>query len=259
MTDNPESQSWSAERYERNAGFVADLGEPLLDLLAAEPGEHILDLGCGDGRLSLRIAESGARVVGVDAAPDMVAAARARGIDARVMSGEALTFQDAFDAVLSNAALHWMTDADSVIQGIRRALKPGGRLVAEFGGDANAAQVVGALTAALDRRGLDGRRFHPWYFPTDEEYRERLEAGGFTVGPIALIPRLTPLPGAIGDWLETFAESFLFAVPEAERGAVKDEVTETLRPTLCDDEGQWSVDYVRLRVTAHLADSYHRP
>ena len=100
MTDNPESQSWSAERYERNAGFVADLGEPLLDLLAAEPGEHILDLGCGDGRLSLRIAESGARVVGVDAAPDMVAAARARGIDARVMSGEALTFQDAFDAVL---------------------------------------------------------------------------------------------------------------------------------------------------------------
>ena len=256
MTDNPESQSWDAERYERNAGFVADLGAPLLDMLAAGPGEHILALGCGDGRLSLRIAESGARVGGVDAAPDMVAAARARGIDARVMSGEALTFDGEFDALLSNAALHWMTDADGVIRGMRRALKPGGRLVAEFGGGDNVGQVVGALTAALDRRGLHGRRFHPWYFPTDTEYRERLEAGGFTVDSIALIPRLTPLPGAIGDWLETFAESFLFAVPEAERGALKDEVTEALRPTLCDDRGKWSVDYVRLRVTAHLN---HRP
>lgn len=256
MTENPESQSWNAARYERNAGFVADLGEPLLELLAARPGERILDLGCGDGRLSLRIAESGAEVVGVDAAPDMVAAAAARGIDARVMSGEALTFEGEFDAVLSNAALHWMTDADAVIRGLRRALKPGGRLVAEFGGGANVARVVDALVDALDRREVEGRHFNPWYFPTDTAYRERLEAGGFAVDSIALIPRLTPLPGAIGDWLDTFGESFLFAVPEAEREALKDEVVEALRPSLCEGDEHWFVDYVRLRVTAHLN---HRP
>ena len=252
MTDSPVSQHWNAERYVRNAGFVADLGAPLLELLAVNPGERILDLGCGDGRLSLRIGEAGALVIGVDGAPGMVDAARALGIDAQVMDGQALVFHGEIDAVFSNAALHWMNDADAVIAGVRRALKPGGRFVAEFGGGDNVKQVVAALVAALDRRGLQGRAFMPWYFPTDGEYRERLEAGGFAVDSIALIPRPTPLPGVLGDWLDTFAESFLFAVPEAERDDLKNEVVEALRPTLCDDDGQWFVDYVRLRVTAHL-------
>ncbi len=258
MTDSPVSQHWNPERYVRNAGFVADLGAPLLELLAAKPGERILDIGCGDGRLSLLIMETGTTVVGVDGAPGMVAAACDRGVDAQVMDGQALTFDTEFDAVFSNAALHWMNDADAVIAGVRRALKPGGRFVAEFGGGDNVKQVVAALVAALDRRGLQGRSFIPWYFPTDGEYRERLEAGGFAVDTIALIPRPTPLPGLIGDWLDTFAESFLFAVPETDRDDLKNEVVEALRPTLCDDGGQWLVDYVRLRVTARLADPYHR-
>jgi SAM-dependent methyltransferase len=252
MTDNSVSQHWDAERYVRNARFVADLGAPLLELLAAKPGERILDLGCGDGRLSLRIGETGALVIGVDGAPGMIDAARAQGVDAHVMDGQALTFHEEFHAVFSNAALHWMTDADAVIAGVRRALKPGGRFVAEFGGGDNVRQVAAALIDALDRRGHQGRAAMPWYFPTDGEYRERLEAGGFTVDSIALIPRPTPLPGVIGDWLDTFAESFLFTVPEAERDDLKGEVVEALRPTLCDDDGQWFVDYVRLRVTAHL-------
>lgn len=245
-------QDWSAERYARNARFVSDLGAPLVELLAPAPGQRILDLGCGDGVLSLVIMAAGATVVGVDGAPDMVAAARARGVDARLMDGQALEFEGEFDAVFSNAALHWMGDAEAVIDGVRRALRPGGRFVAEFGGGDNVALVVGALVAALDRRGLDGKRFVPWYFPNDEEYRGRLEAAGFRVDEIALIPRSTVLPGAIGDWLETFAGSFLGAVDEAGRAAFKAEVAEALRPTLCDAEGRWSVDYVRLRLAAHI-------
>lgn len=254
MSNATASQRWSAERYVRNARFVTDLGEPLLALLAPRPGETILDLGCGDGALSARIVESGARVVAVDASPDMVAAARARGLDARVMDGEALTFEGDFDALFSNAALHWMRRPDTVIAGMRRALKPGGRLIAEFGGGDNVATVKAALIGGLNRRGLDGASFVPWFFPTDIEYRGRLEAQGFTVDSIALIERPTPLPGPIGDWLDTFCESFLFALPEGDRGAFKAEVAEALRPRLCDESGRWSVDYVRLRVAAHLPE-----
>ena len=234
---------------------MAELGAPLLALLAPRTGERILDLGCGDGALSQRIAETGAIVVAVDTAPDMVAAAKARGLDAHVVDGEALTFDREFDAVFSNAALHWMRRPDAVIAGMACALKPGGRLVAEFGGGDNVATVKAALIDGLDRRGLDGTSFDPWYFPDDAEYRARLEARGFTVDDIALIPRPTPLPGPIGDWLDTFCESFLFALPEGDRGAFKAEVVEALRPRLCDESGRWSVDYVRLRVAAHLAET----
>ena len=233
---------------------MAELGAPLLAKLAPRAGERILDLGCGDGALSLRIAETGASVVAVDAAPDMVAAARARGLDAHVVDGEALTFDGEFDAVFSNAALHWMRRPDAVIAGMARALKPGGRLILEFGGGDNVATVKAALIDGLNRRGLDGKSFDPWYFPDDLEYRARLEAGGFTVDSIALIPRPTPLPGPIDDWLYTFCESFLFALPEGDRAALMAEVVEAVRPSLCDAAGIWSVGYVRLRVAAHVAE-----
>jgi SAM-dependent methyltransferase len=252
MGGAPAGQTWNAERYARNARFVTDLGAPLIDLLAPRAGERILDLGCGDGALGAEIAGAGAEVVGVDAAPDMIAAARARGLDARVMDASALTFEHEFDAVLSNAALHWMTEPDRVLEGVRRALRPGGRFVAEFGGDGNIAEVRRALAAALARRGVDADACSPWYFPTAEAYRAKLEAHGFQVDSIALFPRPTPIPGDIRDWLDTFAESFLAAVPEAERPALKDEVADAARPGLCDGEGRWTVDYVRLRVTARL-------
>ena len=252
MGGAPAGQTWNAERYARNARFVTDLGAPLIDLLAPRAGERILDLGCGDGALGAEIAGAGAEVVGVDAAPDMIAAARARGLDARVMDASALTFEHEFDAVLSNAALHWMTEPDRVLEGVRRALRPGGRFVAEFGGDGNIAEVCRALSAALARRGVDADACSPWYFPTAEAYRAKLEAHGFRVDSIALFPRPTPIPGDIRDWLDTFAESFLVAVPEAERPALKGEVADAARPGLCDGEGRWTVDYVRLRVAARL-------
>ena len=244
------AQTWDPERYARNARFVSDLGAPVVELLAPRPGERILDLGCGDGALTEKLVDLGCRVVGVDASAPQIAAARARGLDARVASGEGLDFDDEFDAVFSNAALHWMKRADLVIDGAWRALAPGGRFVAECGGDGCVATIVAALSAALERRGRDARAANPWYFPTVADYRARLEARGFVVTSIALIPRPTPLPGDVTGWLETFAESFSSVLPEGERAAFLAEVQDALRPDLCDDEGRWTADYVRLRFAA---------
>jgi trans-aconitate methyltransferase len=186
----------------------------------------------------------------VDGSAAQIEAARALGLEAYVMDGEHLTFTDEFDAVFSNAALHWMKHAGDVIVGVWRALRPGGRFVAECGGHGCVATIASALGRALARRGIDPRNVNPWYFPTVEEYRQLLEARGFEVGTIALIPRPTPLPGDITGWLETFAESFTAALAPADRAGFIDEVREVLRPELCDAEGNWTADYVRLRFAA---------
>jgi SAM-dependent methyltransferase len=239
-------QHWLAQRYAENAAFVPALGMPVLELLRPQPGERILDLGCGDGVLSAKIAAAGARVVAVDAGPDMVAAARSRGLDARVMDGQKLAFDRAFDAVFSNAALHWMGDQEAVLAGVFRALKPGGRFVAEMGGHGNVAAILVALGAVLARRGLDARRLSPWRFPSAAAYRGKLEAAGFTVAEIAIVPRPTVLPGAIEAWLDTFCEPFFGALPEPERSLARAETVELLRPVLRDETGAWIADYVRL-------------
>ena len=244
------AQRCDPEGYARHARFVADLGMPVVELLAPRAGERILDLGCGDGVLTEKLVATGCRVVGVDGSAEQVAAARARGLDARVMEGEHLAFTGEFDAVFSNAALHWMKRADDVINGVWRALVPGGRFVAELGGHGCVATIEAALIAALARRGIDGRAVHPWYFPTVDEYRGRLGARGFAVDYIALIPRPTSLPGDVTGWLETFAQSFTAALPATERPAFLAEVREALRPALCDAEGRWTADYVRLRFAA---------
>ena len=243
-------QSWDPDRYALNARFVADLGMPVVELLEPHQGERVLDLGCGDGALTAKLVEMGCRVVGVDSSTEQIEAARLLGLDAHVMDGHRLTFVDEFDAVFSNAALHWMGYPDEVIAGVRRALKPDGRFVAECGGHGCVNTIVRALTEALKRRGLWEDGVNPWYFPTDEEYRERLTRQGFDVKYIALIPRPTPLPGDIGGWLETFAESFTSRVPEAERPAFLEEVREAMRPKLCDEHGAWTADYIRLRFEA---------
>ena len=196
----------------------------------------------------------GCDVVGIDGSAAQVAAARARGLDCRVMDGEHIAFDVAFDAVFSNAALHWMKRADDVIAGVWRVLRPGGRFVAECGGHGCVATIVRALEHALVDRGIDARAANPWYFPTAEDYAGRLRPRGFVVRFSALIPRPTPLPGDVTGWLETFAESFINALAPSERPAFLEEVKELLRPDLCDVDGHWTADYVRLRFAADKPD-----
>ena len=249
------NQVWEPKRYQTHAGFVPELGAPVLELLEPEAGERILDLGCGDGTLTLRLIEAGAEVVGVDSSQAMVDAARARGIDARVADARALEFDGEFSAVFSNAALHWIHDADAVLESVSRALVSGGRFVAEFGGHGCVAAIVVAMVAVLERRGVDGRAAVPWYFPSVEEYRTRLSRHGFAVDSIALIPRPTPLPTDMRGWLETFAGPFVGQLAGDERSAALDEAVELLRPALCDGSGQWTADYVRLRFRARSAQA----
>lgn len=243
-------QTWNPDRYARTAAFVPALGLPVLDLLDPQPGERILDLGCGDGVLTEKLASLGCQVVGVDSSADQVAAAQARGLDARVVDARELPFEAEFDAVFSNAALHWMRPPEAVLAGVWRALEPGGRFVGELGGAGNIAQVLAVLAIVLARRDIPLQQASPWYFPDEAEYRSRLEQVGFVVMSIERFPRPTPLPGDLGDWLETFAGSFLGFFAGDERARVIDELRDLLRPSLLNDEGVWVMDYVRLRFAA---------
>src|SRR5260370_22269889 len=243
-------QSWDPDSYARNARFVSDLGAPVVELLAPKPGERILDLGCGDGALTAKLVGLGCSVVGVDSSAARVEAARRIGLDARVGDGNRLSFGTEFDAVFSNAAIHWMNRPDDVIAGVSRALKAGGRFVGEFGGYGCVEKIERALIAALARRGIDGEKLNPWYFPTVEDYSARLMRGGFAIRYIALIPRPTELPTEINGWLETFAQAFIAPLGVNERAGFIDEVRESLRPEICNPEGKWIADYVRLRFAA---------
>ena len=247
-------QDWNPSQYAKNARYVADLGTPVLDLLAPQPGERILDLGCGDGVLTTKLQAVGCDVVGVDASESMVAATQKLGITAQVMSGESLTFEsESFDAVFTNAALHWMKQPNAVVTGVHRILKPGGRFVGEFGGAGNVAMIEGAIASALSARNIQIES--PWFFPHPDEYHQILAAAGFTVDSMALLPRPTPLPGNVGGWLETFAQSYTASLHPSDRPAFISEVVEALRPDLCDSEGYWTADYVRLRFAATKAES----
>ena len=244
------AQTWDPEGYARNARFVSDLGAPVVELLAPRAGERVLDLGCGDGVLTAKLAAMGCVVVGVDGSAAQVEATKKLGVEAYTADGERLNFDNEFDAVFSNAALHWMRNPDAVIDGVWRALRPGGRFVAEMGGYGCVETIKRALIQALNRRGIDGEAASPWYFPTVEDYSARLSKRGFTISSIALIPRPTPLPGDITPWLETFALNFTATLPPAERSTYLAEVQNALRPALCDADGKWTADYVRLRFAA---------
>ncbi len=250
------TQEWKADRYAEHAHFVPTLGQAVLDLLNPQPGERILDLACGDGVLSEKIKDRGAIVVGVDASADMIAAAKGRGIDARAMDGFNLTFDAEFDAVFSNAALHWMKrDPSAVVAGARRALKPGGRFAGEMGGHGNVAAITVALLAVMERRGVtNAAASSPWYFPTVDDYRARLEQGGFTVEYIELIPRPTPLPTDMMGWLKTFGMPLIKLLPPADQSTALEEAVELLRPALCDEKGRWTADYMRLRFLARAGN-----
>lgn len=254
MAAGATGQKWTAEGYAANARFVSNLGAPVVALLDPKPGERILDLGCGDGALTQRIVEKGAEVVGFDSSAELAAAARARGIAVDLGDAHALPYDNEFEAVFSNAALHWMNRPDEVIACVRRALKSRGRFVAEMGGHGNIAAIRTALSVVFAKRGLDHGAIRAQYYPTADEYAERLTAHGFEVVSIELFARPTLLPTGMEGWLSTFAEGSFSKLPASERESAKAEVIALLRPELCDSKVRWTADYVRLRFAARRKD-----
>ncbi|MDD2830419.1 MAG: 2-isopropylmalate synthase [Sulfuricurvum sp.] len=241
--------SWNAQEYNKHASFVSNLALPVVDLLAPIEGEEILDLGCGEGTLALEIQKSGAKVTGVDLSHEMVKNARAKGIDAMVMSATELEFKNRFDAIFSNAVLHWVKESETAVKNIHDALKPHGRFVAEFGGIGNCKTAVDAMKEVFKNHPEFGAFDDPWYFPSVEEYRTLLESCGFRVEYIELIPRPTPVDD-IANWLDLFANGVTAHLSREEFNVFKEEVSRITKPKLYDENDGWHVDYVRLRVKA---------
>lgn len=245
------NQRWNPEEYHKSANFVPLLGRPVIELLAPSPGERILDLGCGDGTLSAELAGMGAIVVAVDACPEMVASARAKGLDARAADGERLDFPEgeSFDAVMSNAALHWMSDHHAVVRGVWNVLKPGGRFAAECGGTGCVRIIREGMKIALGKRGIDYKSRNPWKYPDADTLSNILETQGFKVDCIIRIDRPTPLPDGLRGWLKIFADRHTEGFSAKEREAFFDDVEDYCRSSLYKD-GVWIADYVRLRFLA---------
>jgi trans-aconitate methyltransferase len=244
---------WDADRYQRQFGYVSGMAGDLVELLGPRPGEVVCDLGCGTGELAAAIAATGARVLALDSDPAMVAAARRRLGEDRVLlaDGHAFTLAEPVDAVFSNAALHWMPRPAEVIGRVRAALRPGGRFVAELGGAGNIDAILAAFAAATAEAGLPAPP-NPWYFPTPGRYATLLEAGGFRVARMEHFPRPTPLAGgdhALADWLAMFGRSLTAAVPAELLGEVVARTAELAAPRLRRD-GRWVADYWRLRFVA---------
>lgn len=237
---------WDAQRYVNEAAFVPAHGMGVLDLLAPQPNERILDLGCGDGGLTERIAATGTTVLGVDASPEMVQLARGRGVDAQVLDGQQLPFRDEFDAVFSNAALHWMPDLPAVLRGVRTSLRPGGRFVGEFAGAGNIAGIGLAVTAARIRGGLPAPA-NPWRTCDADEFAELCSAAGLVVNYVEEFPRPTPLPHGLESWLRVFGEPLIADLAADEREQVIADAVGFAAPWMTDSQGRWSADYRRLR------------
>lgn len=245
-------QTWNAAAYAANGRFVADLATGVFEWLNPQPTDTILDIGCGDGALTQKIAATGASVTGVDNAPDMLTHARALGLNVEQHDATALPFNAQFNKAFSNAALHWIPRDKQplMLSGIRRALIPRGKFIAEMGGLGNIAAIRTALQSVLARYNINAEQEAASLYPSPAEYTGLLEAAGFHVDRIELIPRPTPLKSGMEAWLRTFRNGVLQKLSEADRNqAVADTVT-LLEPILRDSQGNWTADYVRLRFIA---------
>jgi SAM-dependent methyltransferase len=242
-------QTWSADDYAANAGFVPALGEDVLVSLAPQPGETILDIGCGDGVLTHRIAEAGAQVTGLEPDPSLAGRARKHGLNILEQDAHDSFGDHTYDAIFSNAALHWMRRPEVVLANAYRALRPGGRFVAEQGGFGNVAAILTALNASLEAVGYPEAAGNPWDFPTPAAQTARLEASGFRVESAYLIARPTPLPTGFAGWLATFGAPLMGNLPEeAQRTVIADCARRLFH--LTDETGTNIADYVRLRFNA---------
>ena len=244
-----ESNNWNAQKYHKHADFVSNMAMPVVDLLAPKRDEKILDLGCGEGTLAQEIKKYGCEVIGVDLSADMVSKTKTKGIEAYVMGATDLAFEGEFDAVFSNAVLHWVKDAPSSIKQVHKALKSEGRFVAEFGGYENIKSLIDAMQLVFDKHPEYGEFENPWYFPKEDEYKRVLEKNGFRVEYIETLQRPTPIDD-IKNWLSIFANGISSKIPQDKKENFKNEVRELLKEKLYTQKDGWVVDYVRLRFKA---------
>ncbi len=252
---NAGQSTWNAGLYDESFSFIWEYGSGLIDLLNPQPGERILDLGCGTGHLTHAIRQRGANVIGIDHSATMIEQARNNYSDIRFEVADAsnFSFDEAFDAVFSNAVLHWVRDSEGAVTSIGNALKSGGRLVAEFGGKGNVSKIIEATLDALREAGYSSREDrNPWFFPGIAEYAELLEQRGLETTSAVLFDRPTLLDGGsqgLELWLEMFGDSFFAGIPEPDRLRIVADIKERLRSVMFRD-GNWYADYRRLRVVA---------
>ncbi|HLO83972.1 MAG TPA: methyltransferase domain-containing protein [Nostocaceae cyanobacterium] len=255
MSNYKIQSNWDGSLYNDKHAFVWQHGEDLLRLLNPKLGEYILDLGCGTGQLTEKIAIAGAEILGIDAAPSMIETAKANYPQLRFQVGDARNFQvdKPCDAIFSNATLHWIKEADAVIACISQALKPGGRFVAEFGYRRNIDAIAQALETSLAKIGIpEPQTRNPWYFPSLGEYVSKLEQQGFDVTYANTFPRptfLTDGEAGLRNWIRMFANSFLIDLSAQQQAEVISLVEAELKPKLYH-QGTWIADYWRIRIFA---------
>jgi SAM-dependent methyltransferase len=245
---------WDSGLYDDKHSFVWKLAGGVLDLLKAQPHERILDVGCGTGHLTAQIASLGVICIGIDRSPAMIRQAQEKypRLQFQVMDAREIMFAEPFDAVFSNATLHWITEPERVVAGIARSLRPGGRFVAEFGGKGNTAQFLAAASRAWTHSGLAGVMPNPWFYPSVAEYAALLERHGFEVIHAELFDRPTPLDEGergLRNWIEMFGDAFLQTVSVSQREQMISDIEREARLTLFRDS-QWVMDYRRLRIAA---------
>lgn len=244
------SNDWNADRYVKNAAFVSEYGSAVANLLGDISGKKVLDLGCGDGRLTQELKDKGAKVIGIDASESMIDSAQSKGLEAYVLDALEMEYKETFDSVFTNATLHWIPNHPLLTSKVYDAIIPGGEFVGEFGGHGNVAAVNTAIRATLVRFGLPWEGKKPVTYPSVQKFKGILEDAGFQVEYIELIPRPTPLPTGIRGWLETFGTPFYEDAPVEQHGEIIDEIEKILAPALRDEYGNWTADYVRLRFKA---------
>ena len=243
---------WSPDLYDGKHSFVWKLGASVIELLAPLPGERVLDVGCGTGQLTAQIAASGAEVVGLDNSPAMIDEARRLypNIKFQLADAHDFEFDEPFDGVFSNAALHWISDPAKVAGCISKALKTNGRMAVEFGGHGNVRHLSQAIKSA-SQEFLGECLPHPWYFPSIAGFATVLEAHGLEFTQAAMIDRPTPLEGADGlkNWLRMFGQHWLTQIPDEQHDTFLERVEQIARPNLYRDS-VWYADYRRIRVVA---------
>jgi SAM-dependent methyltransferase len=248
------NQVWDPENYKKTAGFVAVLGRPVIELLKPQPGERVLDVGCGDGTLTKELQSHGCDVVGIDSSHEMVESARSMGLDVRLFDAQSLDSafapDERFDAVISNAVLHWISDQYAVVRGVWNLLRPGGRFAAECGGEGCIRIIREGMKLALAKRGIDYKTRNPWKYPEVGLFTKILENQGFQVRYIARIDRPTHLDDGLRGWLEIFSKSHTAGFTDDEREHFYTEVEDYCRPRLYNESAGWTADYVRLRFLA---------